>query len=208
MTIKARALLILLALGVVAIGICSNMQLKPGNEAQQPKLEYASRWKSVAVTPEIRASIDRAIHYFKDETRYATHSAYFLLHFLHRRFAIEQFGDMPARYQAYLATLDKNDPNLNIFERLMYPDRSVDMDRIRSIRNRIDMFTTRALYCDQITLEDNYQAGLRETAQFGAYSLTHMGLASQWLRENGCDEMISQQVVDEIGTQQRWHWGY
>jgi hypothetical protein len=128
-------------------------------------------------------AIRGAIAFLSEPAHLEGHASYYLLHFLSRRFGLDEFADAHERYRDLTARRAKPASGVDVFERLIDPSAPPPT---RLAVNKVDRFTTLALYCDRIPVAEDYEAQMDQLASEGGYKLTHVALATVWLEENGC----------------------
>ncbi len=136
--------------------------------------------------PQIDAAIDRAIRFLADPVHIYGHAGYYLVQFLHRRFDIEAFADIPDRYRSFRLQSLLPATGVDLFERLIDPDARLVRERLPTVPHPVDRLTIEALYCDQLPVSTGYESRLRDMVSEGRYELTHLALAIAWLDENRC----------------------
>ena len=136
--------------------------------------------------PQTDAGIDRAIRFLADPAHIYGHAGYYLVQFLHRRFDIEAFADIPDRYRSFRLQSLLPATGVDLFERLIDPDARLVRERLPTVPHPVDRLTIEALYCDQSPVSTGYESRLRDMVSEGRYELTHVALAIAWLDENRC----------------------
>ncbi|HEB88536.1 MAG TPA: hypothetical protein ENI85_03110 [Deltaproteobacteria bacterium] len=148
---------------------------------------------------DVERAIERAIAYLNDPELLDEHFVFYVLDFLERRFALHVWQSMPDRYASFLASSDVEDSQKEVFRRLIEPGYIAPMKQLEAVEDPVDRITTRALYCRDYPLPADYEGMLRKRAIGGGYHQSHVAMAIQWLKENGCSpypEEIESYVVD------------
>ncbi len=135
-------------------------------------------------------AIARAIAYADGITNVATLQA--LLQYVHRRFGVSEFADARARYdRAASAPADR------VFRRII--DRNTVAARADlAALTDTDLMVSAALYCDIIPLPPDYATVLGKARRAGGYSLTHVLLSLDLLRENGGTDVVTPGYEDSV----------
>ncbi len=137
-------------------------------------------------------AITRAIKYADGITNVATLQA--LLQYVHRRFGVSEFADARALYdRASSAPADR------VFRRII--DRKAVAARADlATLTDTDVMVSAALYCDVIPLPSDYAMVLEKARRAGGYSLTHVLLSLDLLRENGGTDVVAPGYEDSVAT--------
>lgn len=142
------------------------------------------------------AAIEKAINFFID-----SHDPYALLFLdvIYRRFGILDFEDSLQRFDEEISNNPLIAPAMSVFRRIAensnYPSTS-DFYEAKK-QGETNIFVIPALYCDRLGLPINYPEMLEEAAKKGDYNLSHVLLACIWIKENGCESVISQDFIED-----------
>ena len=148
-------------------------------------------------------AIERAIRYFDRPSVPDEHFIFYMNHFLERRYELGVWQSLPARHEAFLASLEEPQPQKEFFRRLIEPDHRVTLEELATVEDVADKVTSKALYCRYLGLPDDYARELRKLAMGGRYHVTHAALSIQWMRESGCGPIprqIESFVVDMMAA--------
>ncbi len=107
-----------------------------------------------------------------------------MLNVMYRQFGIAEFNDSLQQFDEQFAS--NPDPISRIFRRIADYNNVVSPKDFLSVTNQLDRLTVPALYCDRITLPDDYLSQLTDSVNGGGNLLTHTLLATIWLQNNNC----------------------
>lgn len=142
-----------------------------------------------------RAAVASAIGFFESSRE---PFALLWLHVIHRRFGIEQFADALRRFDERLAEKPKELPLLRVFRRMADYDNVLLAEDLDAVSHLSDRIVVCALYCDRLDLPRSFPEVLEKAARAGGYYLTHVLLASIWIREYGCELPLRSGFMNDL----------
>jgi hypothetical protein len=118
-----------------------------------------------------------------------------LLQYAHRRFGVPGIAETRARYEHSAST-----PGERVFQRVVdrnWVATSGDLARLGDT----DIMVSAALYCDVLPLPPAYLDTLETARNTGGYSLTHVLLSLELLRENHCTDVVPPGYEDSVAME-------
>ena len=119
---------------------------------------------------------------------------------LYRRFGVLEFKDALQRFDEEIPNNELIAPTMSVFRRIADNTNQPTPSDIYEAKKQgeTNIFVIPALYCDRLGLPINYPEMLEEAAKKGEYNLTHVLLAWIWMKENGCELVVSQEFVEDL----------
>lgn len=124
--------------------------------------------------------------------------ALLFMHVIHRRFGIEEFADCGKRYDAVLPDHPDRAPVLRVFRRVFDSGNPVEPDDWEHIELPTDRLLVSALYCDRLGLPKSFPEVLERAIRQGGYAATHALLSWLWIRENGCELVVTDGFIERM----------
>ena len=144
---------------------------------------------------DLHAAVANAISFFEGSRE---PFALLWLDVMHRRFGIDEFADALQRFDQVLAQQPKQLPLLRVFRRIADRNNPLQVDDLEAVSQSSDRIIVCALYCDQIGLPPSFSEVLDKAVRAGGYYLTHVLLASVWIREHGCDLPLPDGFINDL----------
>lgn len=117
---------------------------------------------------------------------------------MHRRFGIEEFAEALQRYDQLLTEQPEQLPLLRVFRRIADRDNPLQVEDLDAVSHSSDRIIVCALYCDRLGLPPSFLEVLHKAARAGGYYLTHVLLASVWIREYGGKLTLPEEFINEV----------
>ena len=119
-----------------------------------------------------------------------------MLNVMYRQFGIAEFNDSLQRFDQQFAA--NPDPISRIFRRIADYNNTAQPNDFLSVTDQLDRLTVPALYCDRITLPDDYLSQLTNSHNGGSNLLTHVLLATIWLQNNHCSLQLPEDFKSNL----------
>src|SRR5512137_798086 len=159
-----KPLLVLCAVIVICSLLTVSLLLKltslPSNDEPQTPLQPTDK--------ALQKAISRGIAYLRQTKE---PMGLLMLNVMYRQFGIAEFNDSLQRFDQQFAA--NPDPIARIFRRIADYNNVAQPEDFLSVTDELDRLTVPALYCDRITLPDNYLSQLTDSVNGGSNLLTH-----------------------------------
>ena len=152
---------------------------------------------ALPIRSDYSVAIEKAITFFEDSR---DPYALLFLDVIYRRFGILEFKDALQRFDEEIFNNPLIAPTMSVFRRIADNTNQPSPSDFYEAKKQgeTNIFVIPALYCDRLGLPVNYPEMLEEAAKKGEYNLTHVLLAWIWMRENGCESIVSQDFVKDV----------
>ena len=142
---------------------------------------------------DLHTAVAQAIRFFD-----ATQEPFALLWLdvMHRRFEIEPFADALRRFDEALGR--QPSPLMRVFRRIADPDNPLHVEDLDAVTQSSDRILVTALYCDRLALPPSFPEVLAKAVRAGGYYLTHVLLASIWMRARGYGPALPPGFIDDL----------
>ncbi|MCP4438893.1 MAG: hypothetical protein GY810_08100 [Aureispira sp.] len=140
---------------------------------------------SISAQPkQLKTDVEQAIQngqkWMKNNKASLGIESYIVYNLLERRFQQPKV----ANKKQLLSDNEEEAKALKPFYRLMDNNASLTKEELAKVEGRIDKLVTKAIWCDQYPLPDNYLADLEVLYLRGKHRLTHAYLATLFIQEN------------------------
>ena len=142
---------------------------------------------------ELQQAISRGIAYLR---QIKEPMGLLMLNVMHRQFGIAEFNDSLQHFDQQFAA--NPDPISRIFRRIADYNNVAQPEDFLSVTDQLDRLTVPALYCDRITLSDDYLSQLTASVNGGSNLLTHALLATIWLQNNNCSRQLPEDFKSNL----------
>lgn len=130
---------------------------------------------------QVQTAIDNGLAWMKKNKKKMTLESYLIYNYLERKFDAPEV----VKRDKLMADIKESGEyeKRKIYMRLIEAGTATAED-LKTARGRIDGFTSKALWCDQVELPEGYLQYLDTTYVLTGYYVSHTYLALQWMKEN------------------------
>jgi len=147
---------------------------------------------------DLQRAVENAIDFFEESHQPYEPYTLLMLNVVYRRFGIAAFADALQQYDQITDENPDQAPLLRVFRRIAEYNNTLKAGDLQAVKDEGDRITAPALYCDRLELPSDYPATLEQAAGLGNYMLTHVLLASIWIKENGCEVPMPNGFIEGI----------